>query len=224
MRCLFPLSVRLGIAAAAFAFSSCASVSVRNVVRDEAIKSEKPSHIYIVPFEVDAAGVKENAARKAPGELANEARRLVAQYLEKELSKLGTPASIASGKIAPKANTWVVSGRITRVAEGSRILRMSIGLGSGGTKMETDVIVRSGARKDPLLRFATSGGSNATPGGLTNPVPFSGVPTAILNSKEGVTDDSARTARMIAGTIGRYMADRGWIAAENAPVVKMARE
>ena len=224
MRYLLPLSVRLGAIAAAFAFSSCASVSVRNIARDEATKPGKPSQIQVVPFEVDPAGVKENPARKAPGQLANEARQLLAQYLVKELAQLGTPTSIATGKVAPKANTWVVSGRITRLAEGSRILRMSFGLGTGGTKMETQVAVHSGAKKEPLLRFATSGGSNAMPGGLTNPVPFSGVPTAILNSKEGVTDDSARTARMIVGTIGRYMADRGWIAAEKVPIVKMARE
>ena len=224
MRHLLSLPIHLASAAVvAAAFSSCASVSVRDIARDEATKPGKPSQIYVAPFEIDPSGVKENPARKAPGQLANEARQLVAQYLVKELTRLGTPASIATGKVAPKANTWVVSGRITRLAEGSRILRMSFGLGTGGTKMETQVVVHSGA-KAPLLRFTTSGGSNAMPGGLTNPVPFSGVPTAILNSKEGVTDDSARTARMIAGIIGRYMADRGWIPAEKVPVVKMARQ
>ena len=215
---------RLGAVTAAFALSSCASVSVRNVARDEGSKPGKPSQLLVVPFEVDRAAVKENPARKTPGQLANEAQLLLSNYLVKELSALGTPASLAKGNVAPKANTWVVSGRITRLSEGSRILRMAIGLGSGGTKMETNVMVRSAAGKAPLLQFATSGGSNATPGGLTNPVPFSGVPTAILNSKEGVTDDSARTARMIAGIIGRYMADRGWISAEKVPVVKMARQ
>jgi hypothetical protein len=105
----------------------------------------------------------------------------------------------------------VIDGRFTRINEGSRILRMGIGLGIGGTKMETQVQVRQGGAAQPLLRFATTGGSNANPGAATNPIPFSSAPTALLASKEGVTDDSARTARMISAQIGEYMVKRGWI-------------
>jgi hypothetical protein len=140
-----------------------------------------------------------------------------------ELSKLGIPATAAPSAARVPADAWLVTGRITRLSEGQRLLRMAIGLGSGGTKLETQVEVRSGAKVAPVMRFATTGGSNAMPGGITNPVPFSGVPTALLNAKEGVTDDAARTARMITGTIGTYLAERGWISAERVPVVKHAK-
>ena len=79
-------------------------------------------------------------------------------------------------------------------------------------------------RDDLGIDLVSTGGSNATPGGLTNPIPFSGVPTALLKTKDGITDDAARTARMIAGTIGNYMVQRGWISAANVPQVKMARQ
>ena len=105
---------------------------------------------------------------------------------------------------------------------GNRLLRMAIGLGSGGTKFETKVDVRGA--KGSLLHFSTTGGSNAMPGGATNPIPFSSVPTALLNAKDGVTADAARTARMIAGTLGNYLADHGWIAREKVPQVKMASQ
>jgi hypothetical protein len=101
---------------------------------------------------------------------------------------------------------------------------MAVGLGSGGTKFETEVDVRSAGGRTSILHFHTTGGSNAMPGGITSPVPFSGVPTALLNSKDGITDDSARTARMITGTIGNFMAERGWIAADKVPPVKLARK
>ena len=198
----------------------CASVSVRDVNQERA-DGGRPVQIYVAPFDVNQRGVKENRARKNPGQLGAEAQQLLANYLVGELRKMGVSASLANTGANVPRGSWLVSGTITRLAEGNRLLRMGIGLGAGGTKMETDVQVRTPGRT--LLSFQTTGGSNATPGGATNPVPFSGVPTALLNAKEGVTDDSARTARMIAGTIGEYMAERGWVAREKIPVVKRAK-
>ena len=206
-----------------FFLGGCASVSVRDVSNSRVKDVNRPEQIQVAPFLVDRANVKENPARKAPGQLANEAQRLLQGFLVAELDRMGVPAVAITSAGTPPPNTWVVSGRITRLAEGNRLLRMAIGLGSGGTKVETETDVR-GSGKGSILHFHTTGGSNATPGGLTNPIPFSGVPTALLKAKDGITDDSARTARMIAGTIGNYMAQRGWIAAEKVPQVKMARQ
>jgi hypothetical protein len=223
MRLRFSLVVLRGLGVIAIFLTGCASVSVKDVARTERGEAGRPNRIYVAPFTVDAAGIKENPARRAPGHLGVEAQQLLSGYLVSELNRMGVPATAVPGTIAPSPNTWVVSGRITRLAEGNRLLRMAVGLGSGGTKFETQVEVRNKPAGAPFLRFHTSGGSNAMPGGITNPVPFSGVPTALLNSKDGITDDSARTARMIAGTIGGYMAEHGWLAREKIPVVKLAR-
>ena len=63
---------------------------------------------------------------------------------------------------------------------------------------------------EPFLTFETTGGSNAMPGLLTNP----GTSAAISMTTQammGVTDDCARTSRMITGALNGYMIDRGWL-------------
>ena len=222
MRVAFPLLLQ-PVLAIPFFLGGCASVSVKNVSDSGGKDARRPVQIQVAPFDVARANVKENPARKAPGQLGNEAQRLLQGFLVAELNRMGVPAVAVTSAGTPPPNTWLVTGRITRLAEGNRLLRMSIGLGSGGTKVETETDVRGAGRRS-ILRFHTTGGSNATPGGLTNPIPFSGVPTALLKAKDGITDDSARTARMIAGTIGNYLAQRGWVAADKVPQVKMARQ
>ncbi len=97
---------------------------------------------------------------------------------------------------------------------------MGFGLGLGGTKLNTRVEVR--ADSGPVfMRFATTGGSGAVPGAATNPAPFSSLPTALLHTKEGLTDDVQRTARMITGIIGQKMVERGWLASGRAPRPKL---
>ncbi|MES2572365.1 MAG: DUF4410 domain-containing protein [Verrucomicrobiota bacterium] len=181
--------------------------------------------IYVVPFSTDGALVKENFARKNKGQLADEAQQLLAEALAADLSKQIAPARVVKRGQVPGRDGWIISGRFTRIAEGSRILRMGIGLGLGGTKMETDVNVRNlPPSNPPFLHFATTGGSNAEPGAATSPIPFSAAPVALLQTKGGVTDDARRTARMITATVGEYMVQRGWLAAGQIPKPKSARQ
>jgi hypothetical protein len=222
MRSILPLSVRFAAAAAALAFTSCASVSVRDVSRHSDPKSQKPAEIVVVPFQVNPSGVTERPVRRAPGRLWQEGRDLLANSLARELNRMGVRSSIERGGAVSTPDRWVVRGRITQLNEGSRALRVSVGLGAGRTRMETEVAVLTGAEK-PLLRFSTAGGSNSMPGALAT-APVSSAPTWALRAREGVTDDAARTARMIAGIIGDYMVSRGWIAAANVRRVKMARQ
>lgn len=173
----------------------------------------RPRQFVVTPFEVDTNRVKENPFRRNRGKLATESQALVQKFLVAELRKLNVPAEVG-GTTKGDASTWIVSGKLTRVAEGNRLLRMGIGLGVGGTKMETLVEVRSGVRSTPFLRFGTTGGSNATPGAATMPIPFSSAPIAIWNAKDGVTADAARTARMISAAIAEHMAENGWLQGE----------
>jgi len=205
------VAVILGTLCASF-FTSCASVSVKDSSQStKATARRKPAHIYVVPFSVAHTATKENFARKNKGELKFEERDLLASALVSDLSKNIAPASLTHPNQIPTANAWVVSGQITRAAEGSRILRMGFGLGAGGTKLATRVQVQNSLGQ-PLLQFDTIGGSGAVPGAATNPIPFSSVPTALLHTNEGVTDDANRTARMITSRIGEYLAQRGWMA------------
>ncbi|MEI9999024.1 MAG: DUF4410 domain-containing protein [Verrucomicrobiota bacterium] len=82
--------------------------------------------------------------------------------------KLGVQASPADDPTSlPPQNAWVVTGEFVRVNQGSRFLRLVIGFGAGGTKVETNVHVydlQQGYRKRPFLNFVTIGGSGAQPG------------------------------------------------------------
>jgi hypothetical protein len=219
----FPRLRFLAISSLGFIFASCASVTVKNVQNGNSARpTSKPAHIYVEKFSTARAEVKEHPMRKHRGQLAREAQELVASYLVQELSKSIAPASLVSGR--PPRGGWLVSGDFTRINEGSRFLRMAFGLGMGGTKIETRVAVRNlPPQNPPFLQFSTTGGSGAQPGAATNPIPFSSAPTALLASKAGITDDAARTARMITAEIAGYAAKRGWIPASAVPVVKHER-
>jgi len=196
------------LAATAFSFAACSSVTVKDVQNQGCTVAARPTQIVVQPFALETAKIKQCPNRKHPGQLGPEAQGLLHDYLVKDLEKLGLPVS-TDPKAAASPTAWTVTGRFTRLEEGSRILRMSMGLGMGGTKMETQVDVSSCHK--PLLHFATTGGSNAMPGAVTTPVPFTGLPAALKGASDGVTDDAARTARMITGAIGTEMVKRGWL-------------
>jgi Domain of unknown function (DUF4410) len=54
-------------------------------------------------------------------------------------------------------SAWLVTGEFVRVTQGSRALRGLVGLGAGGTKLETAVRVYdlSHLSKGPVLQFET---------------------------------------------------------------------
>lgn len=215
----------LCLCAGASLLSACASVSVADAKLDRSPKPKTaPKQIYVVPFSTANAKIKEHPMRKVPGGLPSEAQKLVANYLVAELSKTVGPAKLVSSPAAAGRDGWVVSGDFTELNEGSRILRMAIGLGIGSTKMATSVRVQNlPASNPPFLGFSTHGGSGATPGAATNPIPFSSAPTVLFQGQQGISDDSARTARMITARIANYIHERGWPLKGPVPTVKVAR-
>jgi len=232
-RGLFNLRIVMNIAAlrivfsgiAALALSACASVTVKEVDTSRGKRpSSAPKTYYVVPFSTAGANVKEHPMREHRGQLANETRQLVADALVREISNTLGQAKLVSSPAAAGSNGWLVTGDITRINEGSRILRMAIGLGAGGTKLETRVRVTNlPASNPPFLNFKTTGGSGAEPGAATNPIPFSSAPTALLATRTGITDDSNRTARMITAAIADYQVQRGWLAPDKVRKPKTGR-
>jgi hypothetical protein len=215
----------LSLCALASLLSACASVSVRDDQPSRQAKpSSAPKHIYVLPFSTAKAKIKEHPMRKVPGGLPGEAQKLVADRLVQELSKTVASASLVSSPAAAGRNGWLVTGDFTELNEGSRILRMAVGLGIGSTKMSTAVRVQNlPASNAPFLGFSTKGTSGSTPGAATNPIPFSSAPTVLFQGQQGISDDSARTARMITARIANYVNDRGWLLKGPLPAVKKAR-
>jgi hypothetical protein len=203
-----------GSSLAVLIFSACASISVKDVAsQNGATPKAVPKRYYVMPFSTAGAQIKEHPQRKNPGQLANESQTLVAQALVADLSKNLGPAKLVKSPSEAGRDGWLITGQFTKINEGSRILRMAIGLGAGGTKMDTRVHVTNlPGGNPPFLSFNTTGGSGAEPGAATNPIPFSSAPTALFAANKGVTDDAARTARMITAEIAEYQVEHGWLA------------
>ena len=202
--------------------SSCASVSVKGENRAANQPQQKPAKVYVADFDTQH-GVYNIAGTpgKDPEAFKKKTADTLTNYLLPAINKHVAPAEHAAGiQHLPKAG-WLVTGEFVRVNTGSRVLRAGVGLGAGGTKMETRVRVfdLAGRGTEPFMTFETTGGSNAMPGLLTNP----GTTAAISMTTQammGVTDDAARTSRMITGALNTYLVERGWLDKSQAYSVK----
>lgn len=202
--------------------AGCASVGVRNP--QEATGNPKlPRQILIADFDTSKNVFHVNQTDAELGVLQQKTTNVLANYLVSDLSKSLMPAARQNGSRPARADAWLITGEFVRVNGGSRELRGLIGLGLGGTKMETVVRVYDLSRssKEPLLQFETSGGSNAEPGALVSGL-FGALPNALRNAgARGITDDTARTAREITAMVANYYVKNGGQLPGNAKKPKM---
>jgi hypothetical protein len=212
-------SLRIGSAALALALlSSCASVSVRSVNHAHQRPTRKPDKIYIAQFDTTRGTFRiVGAEAKDPEAFKQKIAGLVAKYVAKDVNLHVAPAQVTTTPHSLPRSGWLVTGEFLRVHTGSRVLRAVVGLGAGGTKMETrvSVIDLSGAGHQPFLTFETTGGSNAMPGMMESSSPWGAALSMTAQSMMGVTDDAARTSRMITGELNTYMIQRGWLSKSN---------
>lgn len=206
---LLPLAL-----AAAVLLPACSSVSVKDYAHGG--KVTKPQRVYVAPFDTKGTSVNIGSDKKGTKTPAFKQAvvKLLQDYTVENVTKHVAPATpVASAAAAPRTG-WLVTGRFTRINSGNRAMRMIVGLGAGGSKMETQVEVYDLAApgRKPFLRFATTGGTNAMPGLITSGGPgVSAVYNMIYAAANGTTDDAARTSRMIAGGLSEYYGVQGWI-------------
>lgn len=206
----------------AILFSSCASVSVRTENRTGKQPVRKPEKIYVANFDTTHGTFKiAGAESKTPDAFKKKISDLLATYLAKGLSDHVAPAERTNTVSGVPKGGWLVTGEFIRVNTGSRVLRSGVGLGAGGTKMETRVTVYDlSTGSKPFLSFETTGGSNAMPGLLSSTGPVSAAFSMVTQGMMGVTDDAARTSRMITGELNSYLVDHGWLNKDQAYSVK----
>lgn len=205
----------------------CASVSVKDVDKNSRTEPRrKPPAVYVMPFSTDGAEFNVDREGADLEAFKKEVATALGSALAAKLSDSIAPAKTVSANAKLPKKGWLVRGRFTRVNQGSRALRAFVGLGAGGTKMETDVQVfdLSRSRNTAFLAFQTTGGSGASPGMITSPSPVAAGINTIAAAGRGVTEDADRTARMITGMISQYMLGRKWISATEAVPVKMEGE
>jgi hypothetical protein len=203
-----------------FALTGCASVSVANISPKGTPPKKLPTKIYvqefIAPFDnfrVDRSG------DKFASFLRNE-RHTLALTLVKQLTKYIAPAELLpTGAPLPHGNFWLVHGIYDRVNQGSRLLRIGIGFGAGGTKMETHVQIADLSSYQPniFLTMMTTGGSGMAPGAWASFTPALAFywPGALANAGGGalggLSTDRSRTAREITATLSEYCFQHGLI-------------
>lgn len=209
---LFYLVVCLGLTSL---FCSCSSVSVRQPYHNVAAAptAKAPARIYVENFTVPSGVFRVDRSGEALSQVEKDIQNKLSTGIVERLRKSVGPAEVWTGPAnPPSGDAWLVSGQFVRVNQGSRALRALVGLGAGGTKLETKVQVYNLAGPSPkkFLGFETTGGSNAQQGLLTYPDPVGGPLAAVGQAAStGLSIDNKRTARMITGFLCEYLRYRG---------------
>jgi len=200
---------------------SCASVSVEDTQEKLSPYSSKPLMILVKDFDVPLNDLNVDRSGDQLAQFQQKTSTTMTLALVREINKFYPAQAYASTANAtiPGGNYWIIDGKFLLVNQGSRALRMFIGLGAGGTKMETAVTVTDTSLfpAQDILAFDTTGGSNLTVGALeaASPVAAGAVAGAAENAAgsawQGITDDTDRTARMIAARLSALLGQQGWI-------------
>lgn len=172
-----------------------------------------PSKIYVQEFTAPLDNFRVDRNEKDLLAFIKEQRHALALDLVEQLSKHIAPAEILpEGKPLPRGNFWLVRGVFDRVNQGSRLLRIGVGFGAGGTKLETRIAIEdlSGRHPSPFLSLLSTGGSGIAPGAWAAFTPAGAfyIPGAVANaggaSLGGLSIDRKRTAREITATLSEY--------------------
>jgi hypothetical protein len=192
----------------------CSSVSVRKSEFSGTSRGgQLPKQIFVRPFVVEAQVLRVDRSGEELASFQKNLSLSTAEQLSERLTKYVAPTTLISADEKPPGGPgWLIEGRFDRVNQGSRFLRAVLGWGLGGTKMEcTAQVYELWGRKSPQLYavISTTGGSNAEPGALLSG-PMLAAPRLLLQaSKNGVSTDARRTARMITAVLSEHLAAEG---------------
>ncbi|MFM8831811.1 MAG: DUF4410 domain-containing protein [Spartobacteria bacterium] len=215
----FRRAARLVLSALSLWLASCASVSVDNIRQTSARPPlTAPDEILILPFAWNQSDLRVDRKGKDFEKFREELQARLNRHLIKKLGTHVAPARVISEEDGlPRGNYWLLTGRFARINQGSRLLRSTLGLGAGGTKMETIVVVQdlSGPSPNKFLAFETTGGSNISQGiggvvtlPVSGPMALTSLFNAVDGIRSGVSFDTMRTAHEISATLSDYLHER----------------
>jgi hypothetical protein len=209
--------LRLSIfAAAAALLTSCASVSVnRTETISKSAPRKVPEKIFVKPFTFNETRLRVDRSGPALEQFKFEATERLTRTLVRRLTKHVAPAeAVAKNAPLPRGNYWLVTGRIERIYQGSRLARAVVGFGLGGTKFETVSVIYDLSVKPPrpFLLIETTGGSNAAPGAIgtvgffvSGVTSLASIGNLLEGVRTGVTFDTIRTTKEISATLSEYL-------------------
>jgi hypothetical protein len=211
---------RAALASLSLALCSCASVSVREIIPLTEAPSRAPKTIFVQTFEFEEDMVRVGRRGEELEEFKQVMQQqMTANLLERIRKYIAPTQGVFPETQLPRENSWLITGRFTRINQGSRLLRGTLGFGTGATKMDVTATVSdlTGGAPRRFLMIQTTGGTNAMPGAVagvvTWPMAVAGAPGLI----SGLSGDCRRTAREITSALAAYIKKHGLVVAEDAP-------
>jgi len=197
----------------------------------EPAPQKRPDRIFVAPFTFNTESVRVDRKGEDLGAFKKDLQERIGRHLVERLSKHVAPSEmVAPGAPLLQGNYWLITGHFDRINQGSRILRALVGLGAGGTKMETTVLVwdLSHRHAKPFLKIQTTGGSNISPGVggvatffVSGPMALTNLFNVVDGVRSGVSFDAMRTAREVNAAVSEYLVQQGAI--EKRKAVKPKR-
>jgi hypothetical protein len=161
-----------------FSIIGCASISVQPQA-EHAVRSltRRPQVLIVKDFSFPReAAVRADRSGQELVAFEQKLQISMHQQIVRALGRYGIPVVVAVTSeelrnLRKRQPAWLITGQFIRINQGSRALRIALGLGAGSTKMDTTVQVydlSARRRQQPFFTFSTTGGSNAEPGLITS--------------------------------------------------------
>lgn len=208
-----------------FGLCSCASVSVTNVITlENQPPTRLPRGIYVRPFAFEEGTIRVDRSGHRLDEFEIQLQDKLTAELVARFRKFLAPADgLPSRASVPAGDFWVIEGKFTRINQGSRALRSTLGFGAGGTKLDVTatVVDYSSGEPKPFVLIQTTGGSNAMPGAIMGVIAWPMILSGGEGLVAGVTADARRTSQEIAAALADYLKRQGIAVSDRAPQPKM---
>jgi hypothetical protein len=234
-----PRFVRLTLVAslgALFFVTGCASTSVISSERDYTGQLPQPGHIYVYNFAATAAEVPQESALSGQVddqtqtaedvELGRQLGAEIASQLALQIEGMGLPALKADARTRMQVNDIIIRGYLTSIDEGSAVKRVTIGFGSGNSKLTTKVegfqMTANGLRK--LGSGTVESGGNQTSGAALGAAAFIATSNPVglvvsggmkvydeASGKSTIQGRAQATAKEIADQLKTRFQQQGWI-------------
>lgn len=206
----------------------------------------RPQRVLVEDFAVDPGAVRLDQAiglriqRQSSGadpaieqsKLATEVQAAISETLLKAFHKMDVPVELMPPGSEPTPGDLVVRGQVTRIDQGNRTRRLTVGFGAGKSQVNADAaILYVGMDGQPRVLQTYSGSSNSgrKPGMAASAgmaaQQASMLPVALgaasgangERNRSGVAGEGQRVAEHLSRSIGEYFARQGWIPASAVP-------
>lgn len=220
------------------ALAGCASTKISNREIYVTESLPRPAHIWVydfasspdeIPADSSLYGKVAAPATNPPPELVELGRKLgseIALQLVGEIQKMGLPGELANATTKPAVNDIVIRGYLVSIDEGSAAKRMTLGFGSGGSKLTTTVegfqMTPTGLRK--LGQGTTGATGNKGPGAAVGAAAWvvTGSPIGLVvggglkiygeaSGKDTIEGRAKQSAKEIGEVIKGRAQQEGWI-------------